>query len=604
MHRTNIISTLHQQDHSLRSQQNNPLSRRWKVIVLFSLLSLLLSFVSTNTIAHTASMAAYPSVATQCFGMQLLFVGDTNPLTGDDAQLVEDLSIFAHTITVRSDDEVTTDDATGMDLIVISESVESALVNRKFRDVAVPLLTWEGWLQDDLGMVAAGEGQDTDSTVKIDRLSRIPSDKPPGKSNNKDRGTYGEILDETTIQIIDSAHPLAAGYTGQVQTVLHDGNRFHWGKPNGNAAVAATARTDQSRAMIYSYDSGDAMVGLTAPARRVFIHNASAFDLTTEGLFLFFNAVHWTQGCLTDPSPTATATQTLTPSPTPTATPTATPSQTSTSTVTSTSMPTNTPTPTEMPSATATPTSQPSHTPTTTSTPTTSTTTETATATSQPTESFTATNTATATSTPNTTATATLTPTEQSSATPESTPQVTATPTATQAPLSLLFEKRDLLFIDSDEDGLVSIGDTLLYVISVVNHGGVSVQTLVLQDKPEGPSILQTGSVQSSHGTVVRGNQADDTEIEIRLDSLPINTTMQVSFQVQIGTAVSQAAMTEDTTLTNQATLTYAAIDQPGGQSALQSDDPDTAAAQDTTTTPLGTTPSNAYNLYLPVVVR
>src|SRR5690349_17762980 len=66
--------------------------------------------------------------------------------------LVTHLTSLGYTVVVRTDKEVLATDAVGKNLVIISESVLSTNVNTKLRNVAVPLLTWEGWVLDDLRM--------------------------------------------------------------------------------------------------------------------------------------------------------------------------------------------------------------------------------------------------------------------------------------------------------------------------------------------------------------------------------------------------------------------------------------------------------------------
>lgn len=278
------------------------------------LCTLLLGFALQPTPLHSQS----------CPAKKILFVGSSVPLEARDEPLRIYLFALGHEVTVRSAAAVQATDANGQDLVIISESAESVEVNTKLRDVAVPIVTWEGWLQDDFKL--------TGPTANVD---------------------YGENLKQQTIRIVDATHPLAAGLSGVVTTVTNHRNKFHWGKPNGNAAVVAADVNNAQHTMIYAYEQGAQMVGLSAPARRIFIHNATGPNLTTEGWRLFEAAVNWAVGCSNPPLPatptllpTTVATSTHTPTPTPTATPT--------TRATKTATPTGGLTPTGTPAATAT----------------------------------------------------------------------------------------------------------------------------------------------------------------------------------------------------------------------------------------------------------
>lgn len=285
-----------------------PVNQRHRIF----LIGLLFCLVTMFCLLPQRAPAATPLL---CQGNDILFVGSDRPLARIDEPLRLYLQALGQDVTVRSADEVREKDAKDKALIIISESVESRKISRKFRDTAVPLLTWEGWLQDDLAMTAAGN-------QLITAESRSP--------NDKDEGSYGERLGQRSIRITDHSHPLAAGYEGEVTTVTNRFNRFHWGVPGPNAIRIAEDIDDAEHTMLYAYEKGEMMVGQRAPARRVFLHNASGPSLTKEGLSLFLTATYWAMGCLDEaipPTPTGTR------SPTPTATnptqPTSTPTATS-----------------------------------------------------------------------------------------------------------------------------------------------------------------------------------------------------------------------------------------------------------------------------------
>lgn len=270
-----------------------------------------------------------PLQSQSCPAKKILFVGSTALLEARDEPLRIYLFALGHTVTVRSAAAVQANDANGQDLIIISESTESVEVNTKLRDVAVPIVTWEGWLQDDFKM--------TGPTTDVD---------------------YGENLKQQTIRIVDATHPLAAGLSGVVTTVTDNRNKFQWGRPNGNATIVAVDVNNAQHAMIYAYEQGAQMVGLNAPARRIFIHNATGPSLTTAGWRLFEAAVNWAVGCGNPPLPatptllpTTVATSTHTPTPTATATATPTTMATATATPIANTTPSSTP-----PAVTATPT--------------------------------------------------------------------------------------------------------------------------------------------------------------------------------------------------------------------------------------------------------
>lgn len=199
---------------------------------------------------------------------QALFVVGNITLNSAESTLRERIRWnLGYGVTVKSAASVTTADADGMDVVIISSTVNSGDVNTKFRNVAVPVVTWESYLFDDLGMVSAQSGN------------------------------YGTISGQTKVTMTTEPHPLAAGlhgYASYEQNVFGAPGDMSWGKPASSATVIATLASDSSKATIFAYDKGDQMVGMSAPARRVALmfHNSSDVYFWSSQWF-FESAVTW-----------------------------------------------------------------------------------------------------------------------------------------------------------------------------------------------------------------------------------------------------------------------------------------------------------------------
>ncbi len=201
----------------------------------------------------------------------LMVVWDTVNLAGDDAVIKSRLQGLGYTVTLREDQYASAADANGQDLVFISETVGSDYVTSKFRDVAVPVVSSENGVFDDMKM--------TGLTVGIDY-------------DNDNTGVT--VPQQSQVVISNSAHPLAAGLSGTV-SVFTKSNGIHWGVPSGSAFKVATQTSNSSRAAIFAYDKGATMVGMTAPARRVgfFMFETGANSLTAQGGKLFDAAITW-----------------------------------------------------------------------------------------------------------------------------------------------------------------------------------------------------------------------------------------------------------------------------------------------------------------------
>ncbi len=185
----------------------------------------------------------------------------------NDEMVVSYLKSFG--FKVKQVDEYKPDtEANGQDLIVISESVDAVDVGTKYRNIAVPLITFENDLLGELEMSGLKNGRD-----------------------------YGTDDNQRFIYIVNAPHPLAAGLSAGLQNVLTDEHfKMNWGKPGLGAVTIATVRGDPDKAAIFGYEKGATMNGeFLAPARRVsfFLWQDTFEGLRPEGLGLFRAAILW-----------------------------------------------------------------------------------------------------------------------------------------------------------------------------------------------------------------------------------------------------------------------------------------------------------------------
>jgi len=212
-----------------------------------------------------------------------LFVVGNSTLSAADTAVKNRLEGKGYVVTVVKDSNSSITQATGKSLVLISASVSSGAVNTKFKTTTTPIIIWEPYLYDDLGM--------TSSTG------------------------LGWQTNQTQLTIVKPSSPLAAGLSGTL-TVSSPAKDFAWGAPSSTAEKIATTVSSSSRATIFAYDKNVTMPGLVAPARRVafFMSNDIASLLTSDGWLLFDASVNW-----------ATSLPPVTATPSPTTAPTATP---------------------------------------------------------------------------------------------------------------------------------------------------------------------------------------------------------------------------------------------------------------------------------------
>jgi hypothetical protein len=226
----------------------------WKVIIYLIVLFFLIS-------------AAYAC------GPEILLVVGKKDLRPGDRSIKNRLEDRGFTIVLREDTNVKNEDATGRDLVILSESARSSKVGTKFRDVAVPVICSEPWIFNSLGMT--GQAKEVD---------------------------FGRKSRQKEFIIVNPGHPLCASCVGKVQ-VCHKSFFMGWGVPGKNAIVVAGLSQEPDKCTIFAYNDGVEMPGLIAPAKRVglFLFRNTANFFTPEGWSLFDCAVDWSiSGSQTD----------------------------------------------------------------------------------------------------------------------------------------------------------------------------------------------------------------------------------------------------------------------------------------------------------------
>jgi len=145
---------------------------------------------------------------------------------------------------------------------------------------------------------------------------------------------------------------------------------------------------------------------------------------------------------------------------------------------------------------------------------------------------------------------------------------------------ALQASKTDVLFDDLDGDGVASAGDLLLYQVTIRNLGNATALNLVFTDTPDPLTNLVPGTVQTSQGAVVSGNDGMPP-ITAELGDLAPGAVAVVSFQVEIDPGIP-AKITE---VSNQGFVSG------DNTIVVPTDDPETSTPDDPTDTPLGNGP-------------
>lgn len=213
------------------------------------------------TILTAAALAADQSSTV------LIIVKPDNPRVQADRAIKAHLETRGYRVTLGSQYDPV-GQAEGYDLVILSSNIRSRDLLGAYRAIAVPLLTWESDLLDDMGMA--------------------------GKKNGRD---FGRNSAEHFVWLVNAPHALAAGLPAGINTVYVKDAPMNWGKPGLGASIIATVPGEPDRAVIFGYEKGATMdYESIAPARRtmMFLDNETFSNLTPVGTSLFDAAVDWT----------------------------------------------------------------------------------------------------------------------------------------------------------------------------------------------------------------------------------------------------------------------------------------------------------------------
>jgi hypothetical protein len=224
----------------------------------------------------------------------LLIVWDPNDLAWMEDALIRHMA-GAHSlnIEIRQAGAAGFADITGKDIVLISSSVDSSDVGTAFRDVAIPVLTWEPGVLDAMMMInsAADQGWIGDCVTPADTVD-MDTDPVPLSTDSDD-------------------HILFGSFSGQGTQVVYEPDgigcrKIGWGRPAGSPIRVNHANAaNPDKVTTFAYKPGDAMAaGFIAPAKRVFTfaysitpdhpgEESSELAVDEVGLELFEMALEW-----------------------------------------------------------------------------------------------------------------------------------------------------------------------------------------------------------------------------------------------------------------------------------------------------------------------
>ncbi|MDW3649126.1 MAG: T9SS type A sorting domain-containing protein [Bacteroidia bacterium] len=192
---------------------------------------------------------------------------DPSSINPGDQAILTALQNSGYTVTVKGGPNTPTSaaDANGVDLVFISATADPTGIGNTFANVATPVIVSQSYIYDDMGM--------TDHTAQHD---------------------YGIAQNARWAQITAPNHPIAQSLTG-IEALTTARADLRWGDPSNDADKIARLGVYGSRYAVFSYDTGDNMVGMQAPAPRIGLHmdTWTSTHSTNAGWTLFNQAVSY-----------------------------------------------------------------------------------------------------------------------------------------------------------------------------------------------------------------------------------------------------------------------------------------------------------------------
>ena len=147
----------------------------------------------------------------------------------------------------------------------------------------------------------------------------------------------------------------------------------------------------------------------------------------------------------------------------------------------------------------------------------------------------------------------------------------------TVTPLELVpvvtITKSSTLLDDLNGDGFLNPGEGLTYVIDIFNEGPVIALNSVFSDTPDPNTSLNVGTVTTTMGTVISGNNPGDTMVFVDIGDMAVLGSVSISFDVTLDDPLDPAVIE----IVNQGFVNGSNFDEAA------SDDPNTSPNGDPT---------------------
>lgn len=221
----------------------------------------------------SAFIALSLTISSPAFAANVLLITAKSSPSSSETLVKNRLAGKGFSVTTVYEKKVTASSASGQDLVIISDSIKTTRPTKLFRNSKIPVISFEPHQFYKLGMT-----------------------HPASASGSAQKQLY--------LSIKNASSPLAASLTGTVK-IASKSAKISWGSPRKGALGIATIKGSSKRYGVFAYETGAAMAGLRAPARRIglFLSATAMRLLTAQAWALFDAAVTWAVEPVIPPSP-------------------------------------------------------------------------------------------------------------------------------------------------------------------------------------------------------------------------------------------------------------------------------------------------------------
>ena len=150
--------------------------------------------------------------------------------------------------------------------------------------------------------------------------------------------------------------------------------------------------------------------------------------------------------------------------------------------------------------------------------------------------------------------------------------------------------KRNTLFTDADSSGGLSAGDSMQYEIVITNNSSTPATDVVFDDTPDINTTLIVGTVTTSKGTIILGNNPGNTSVRVNVGTLDGGQDVTIRLWVRINLNLPSTVVE----IVNQGLVS--SVELPD----LPTDDPLTGGLGDPTQVPI----QKIFRLYMPLLLN